>query len=77
MLHLVPTLSFQTTGGMARLFSSMVIPGGDVVHGPYLFQIILCLLLLGMMLNLIQSNGGGDAFDVYAYLLRDLHRKYD
>ena len=64
------TLSFQTTGGMARLSSSMVIPGGDVVHGPYLISDNSVSLTIGDDVEFdYRAFGGGDAFDVYAYLL--------
>ena len=64
------TLSFQTTGGMARLSSSMVIPGGDVVHGPYLISDNSVSLTVGDEVEFdYRAFGGGDAFDVYAYLL--------
>ena len=64
------TLDFQTTGGTARLSSNMVIPGGDVVHGPYLISDNSVSLTVGDEVEFdYRAFGGGDAFDVYAYLL--------
>lgn len=63
-------LNFQITGGMARLFSNMVIPNGDVVHGPYLISDNSVSLTVGDDVEFdFRAMGGGDAYDVYAYLL--------
>ena len=55
---------------MARLFSNMVIPNGDVVHGPYLISDNSVSLTVGDDVEFdFRAMGGGDAYDVYAYLL--------
>lgn len=64
------SLNFQITGGMARLFSNMTIPNGDVVHGPYLISDNSVSLTVGDDVEFdFRAMGGGDAYDVYAYLL--------
>ena len=63
-------LNFQITGGLAELFSNMVIPNGDVVHGPYLISDNSVSLTVGDDVEFdFRAMGGGDAYDVYAYLL--------
>jgi len=57
--------------GELRLYSTMTTAkGGDVVHGPYVISNEVVRLEAGDSISFKwRAEGGGDAYDVYAYLL--------
>jgi len=65
------TYSYGFVDGAMRLFSQgLIVNGGDVTHGPYIISDNSVSLSAGdsVQFNWKAANGG-DAYDVYAYLL--------
>ena len=66
-----PSYNYTANGSTLRLYSSMrTAVGGDVVHGPYVVSKQPVYVPQGSNLSFDwRAQGGGDAFDVYAYAI--------
>ena len=62
--------NYSVNGSTLRMYSNARVYGGDVLHGPYVVSKEPVYVAAGSDLSFDwRAQGGGDAFDVYAYAL--------